>query len=302
MQNRFWKASLLIAACGAIVLGLTACDPEDLVAAPYDATRAETKAFPVAGVPVLSVESSNGSVSVRGVAGQTDVRVTATIRSRGKTQRVADERAAAVTLRLEQQGGRILLAYRGSEQTDDVRRYAGVAFDVTTPTMLEVGVTTSNGPVSAASLQGRIGLTTSNGEVTVADVVGQVTADTSNGRIVVDRCQGVLDLATSNGAVAMTDVGAAFDVVTSNGAIRFRGTPIGDANSLVTSNGSIDVAVPAAAAIEFTARTSGGSISSSLPLVGDTQGKEWLATLNPPASAKMTLHTSNGAVSIAAGP
>jgi DUF4097 and DUF4098 domain-containing protein YvlB len=71
---------------------------------------------------------------------------------------------------------------------------------------------------------------------------------------------------------------------------------------LATSNGGIEVAVPASASIEFAARTSGGSISAALPLVGDTQGKEWLATLNAPATAKIRLDTSNGAVSIGALP
>lgn len=302
MKNTIWRGGVAAIAAALLLVGLAGCDPEDLVAARYEATRVEAATFAVSGVPVLAIESSNGAVAVRGVAGQSDVRVTATVRSRAASKSAADARAAAVVLHMEQQGGRIVLAYRGSEQTDDVRRYTGVAFDVTGPTMLEVTATTSNGAVSLAAVQGRANLTTSNGEVTLADVIGQVTVGTSNGRIGAERCQGVLDLRTSNGAVSMTDVTAAFDATTSNGAIRFAGSPVGDSNTLTTSNGAIDVAVPASAAIEFAARTSGGSISSSLPLVGDTQGKEWLASLNPPIAAKLKLDTSNGAISIGARP
>jgi len=302
MGHKAWARILAGVGALALVLGLAACDPEDWFAARFQAERTETKAFAATGVPVLTVESSNGSVSVRGVAGQADVRVTATVRSRGRSQTQAGERAAAAILRMEQQGGRIVLAYRGAEQTDDVRRFTGVAFEVTTPPMLELTVATSNGHVTAAAAQGRFRIDTSNGALTLTDLVGQVDARTSNGRIDVERCQGVLDLTTSNGEVAMAAVNAALDVDTSNGPIAFSGTVIGDANRLATSNGKITVAFPASASVELDARTSAGAISSSLPLVGDTQGKEWLATLNPPAQAKLRLITSNGAIVISPSP
>ncbi len=294
---------LLALGCAVVlVLGLAACDLEDLVSAKYEGTRTETAAFSVPGVPVLDVESSNGAVVVRSVPGQTDVQVTATVRSRGTSQTEANERAAAVVLRLEQQGGKILLAYRGSEQTDDVRRYTGVAFDVTMPPMATLGVQTSNGAISVSALQGRFQLATSNGAVELADLVGQAVVQTSNGKITVERCQGVLELDTSNGEIRLVDVSAALDAATSNGAVLFSGTPIGDANRLTTSNGKIEVLVPLTTSVEFSAVTSSGSITSSLPLVGDTQGKEWRATLNPPETAKLSLRTSNGAIRIDARP
>jgi hypothetical protein len=298
MGHKAWVRILIGAGAVALVFGLAACDPEDWVAARFQAERTETTAFAATGVPVVTVESSNGSVSVRGVAGQTDVRVTATVRSRGRSQAQANERAAAAILRMEQQGGRIVLAYRGAEQTDDVRRFTGVEFEVTAPPMLELTVATSNGQVTAAAAQGRFRIDTSNGALTLTDLIGQVEARTSNGRIDVERCQGVLDLTTSNGEVAMAAVSAALDVDTSNGPITFGGTVIGDANRLATSNGKITVAVALSASVEFDARTSAGAITSTLPLVGDTQGKEWLATLNPPAQAKLRLVTSNGAIVI----
>jgi hypothetical protein len=285
-----------------MLIGLAGCDLEDLIGGRVQATRTETAAFPATGVPMITIESSNGAVTVRGVPGQTDVQVTATVTCRGGSQAEADRRAAAVTLHMEQQGGRILMAYRGSEQTDDVRRYSGVAFDVTAPAVLEVDARTSNGVISVSSAQGRFRLMTSNGEVTASDVVGELRATTSNGRIGITRCQGVVDLETSNGEISMIDVSATLDVVTSNGRVGFSGTIIGDSNSMRTSNGRISVAVAATAAIEFHAVTSAGSISSTLPLVGDTQGREWLATLNPPATARVSINTSNGGIDLTARP
>ena len=65
-----------------------------------------------------------------------------------------------------------------------------------------------------------------------------------------------------------------------------------------TSNGSITVRIPAEASIAFDVDAKEGSIRSSLPLTGDTQGDHWEATLNPPATTAMSLRTSNGAIRI----
>jgi hypothetical protein len=293
---------VVLVALAAALIGASACDLEDVVSARFEATRAETAAFPASGIPMLEIASSNGAVSIRGVPGQTEVRVTATLRARGGNQAQANERVAAMAIHMEQQGSRIVLAYRASEQTPDVRRYAGVSFDVTTPAIIDVVAKTSNGAVSASAMQGGFDLETSNGEIAVSDAIGQLRAQTSNGRISIERTQGVLTLETSNGEISMVDVSAAFDAATSNGRIGFSGTVVGDANSLSTSNGRIDLAVSASASIEFQAGTSAGTISSALPLVGDTQGKEWLATLNPPATAKVVARTSNGNIHIAGRP
>jgi hypothetical protein len=302
MRRKNWIRLSVAVVASAGLFGLAACDLGGVVGGRFEGTRTETAAFPTSGIPMLEVESSNGAVTVRGVPGQTDVRVTATLRSRGGSQSEANDHAAALTIHMEQQGGRVMLAYRATEQTSDLRRYSGVAFDVTTPGMADVNAQTSNGAVSVSALQGRFDLRTSNGAIGTADVVGELTANTSNGRISVERCQGVLDLTTSNGEISMVDVSAAFEATTSNGRIGFGGTIIGDTNSLVTSNGRVEVAVAATASVEFRATTTSGSISSTLPLVGDTQGKEWLAALNPPTRAKVSLETSNGGIDITARP
>jgi hypothetical protein len=65
---------------------------------------------------------------------------------------------------------------------------------------------------------------------------------------------------------------------------------------MVTSNGRIDLAIRSDASLNIEARTSNSSIVSTLLLVGDTDGQEWSATLNPPASGTLTLLTSNGQI------
>ena len=46
------------------------------------------------------------------------------------------------------------------------------------------------------------------------------------------------------------------------------------------------------------ASTSSGRIRSSLALVGDTEGDDWNAELNPPMDTAFTLRTSNGTIRI----
>jgi DUF4097 and DUF4098 domain-containing protein YvlB len=71
--------------------------------------------------------------------------------------------------------------------------------------------------------------------------------------------------------------------------------------ALETTNGSVTVAIQRESPLLIDARTSTiGSIRTDLPLVGDTEGKAWSATLNPPATATLTLRTTNGAIRIEA--
>jgi len=86
-----------------------------------------------------------------------------------------------------------------------------------------------------------------------------------------------------------------------SGEIAYAGQPEGSAlNRLRTSNGGVVVRVPRAAAIAFRASVGNGSISTELFLVGDTEGRDWNAVLNPPAATEMDLRTSNGTMRIEA--
>ncbi len=285
---------------GALALG--GCEEEDVggifTAANVKATRVETVELGFDVPLTLDVDTSNGEVAVAGVAGIETVSVTVTLRSRGGTLEEAQDRLDRIVYRTEQQGNRIVLQYRSSEQDEDVRRHSGVSFDVTVPIETRVEVDTSNGAVSVERIDGTILLDTSNGAIDVYDASGLLTADTSNGRIEVVRFDGDVHLDTSNGELWLEQVGGIIDAETSNGSVHYTGSPTGVGNRIRTSNGSITARVPADASIAFSASTSVGRIRSSLPLVGDTEGKDWTAQLNPPATVTFDLRTSNGTIRI----
>ena len=261
-------------------------------------TRQEEATFVVGGSAVLDVESSNGAILVHGVEGVEEVRVIATLSTRGDTLEEAEERLDRMVYHMTQNGETVRLSYRTSEQESDVRRYSGVSFDVEVPTETRIVAETSNGAITIEAVSGRLTLDTSNGAIRVRDVIGDVFADTSNGAVEVERVQGVLRIDTSNGAIEMRDVAATIDADTSNGRIEFAGALVEGSHRLETSNGRIEVAVPVNAALTIDARTSNNTISTDLPLEGDTEGESWTAVLNPPTSTTLTLWTSNGSIRI----
>jgi len=284
----------------AIFLG--GCEEEDVAgvfgAANVNATKVETVELPFEAPVRLDVDTSNGGVTVQGVEGIEAVSVTVTLRSKGETLGEAQDRVDRIVYHVEQSGNRITARYLASEQEADVRRYSGVGFDVLVPAETRVEVDTSNGAIAIDDIDGTIHLDTSNGAIDVYDSSGSLNADTSNGRIEVVRFNGDLRLDTSNGAMWLEQVSGTVDGETSNGSLHYTGTPATGSNRLRTSNGSITVRVPIDASIAFVAETSSAKIRSSLPLVGDTQGDEWSAELNPPTDTTFTLRTSNGTIRI----
>ena len=290
------KTTLILGLLGAAaLLTLTGCIPL------REATRTLTESFDVLGIDTVDLDarSSNGSVSVRGIVGATTVEVTATLRSRGSTLAEASVRVAQIDVTMTQSGDRILLEYDATDHPLGVRTYSGVDFEVTVPVAVDVDVDTSNGSIRIDDVAGILGLDTSNGRITVADAIGDLDAETSNGTIEIERFEGLLRAETSNGRIEIDDFEGAVDATTSNGPIQFSGALIDTADHrLVTSNGRIDVDIPSDASLRIVAQTSNGSISTTLPLIGDTDGRAWDAVLNPPATGTLTLETSNSGIAI----
>lgn len=292
---------VILAIVGAIALvGLYGCDIEEIIESSggnIEANREINQTYDIASLLDLTVESSNGYVVVES-AEVANVSVTAKLRSRADTLEKAEERVEALLVDMIQTGDNLLLRYRSSDQSADVRKYSGVSFEVTVPAQADVEVDTSNGAITIRGIEGEFDLDTSNGAIDLDDLVGVVVADTSNGRIDVDGFRGTLDLETSNGAIDIQDVETSIDARTSNGRIDFAGVLVGDDNDLRTSNGAIQVKVAADASITFDASTSIGSISTSFALVGDIEGRSWNAALNPPTTQTLELRTSNGDIRI----
>jgi len=301
MKRKLLLMSVGIAGLAAAAILLAGCEEEDVGifgSNNVSATKVESFGLEFELPLMVDADTSNGAVRIHGAAGIQSASVTVTLRSRGQTLEEAQDRVDRIVYRAQSAGGRIDLRYLASEQDDDVRRHSGVDFDITVPIETRVQVDTSNGAIDVDHIEGTIVLDTSNGAIDVADSTGTLVADTSNGRIEVRSFAGDLRLDTSNGDVRIEGFVGTVDAETSNGSIRYTGTPTAGGNRLRTSNGSITLRVPSNASIVFEATTSSGRIRSGLPLVGDTQGDDWSASLNPPADLTFDLRTSNGSIAI----
>ncbi|MFC2099494.1 DUF4097 domain-containing protein [Candidatus Bipolaricaulota bacterium] len=303
MKKRIGITVLTIVGMAVALLVLTACDIEEVIQTAANtqvrATEIRTVSFTPGGAPTFDIDSSNGAIRVTGVDGQVDVQVTAELTSRGETLEEANERVGRIIAHMEQDGDLIRLQYRASEQDEDVRKYSGVSFSVTAPPVLaDLSADSSNGSIIVHNVEGVLELDTSNGMIGVEDFRGELIADTSNGSIDVARAEGVLRLDTSNGSIDIVDVVASVDADTSNGRIEFAGVLAGEAHRFTTSNGSIRFRVPADSSLAIEAHTSNASISTNLPLIGHVSGTTWDAELNPPASVRVELRTSNASIRI----
>jgi len=299
-SRRVWLA----VACGIVgLLLLAGCEEEDVggVFGSSNVSASATETFELAvETPVsLSVETSNGEVIVHGVTGIQTASVVVRRRSRGETLDEAQDRLDRMVVHVDGDRPDLRLAYRSSEQESDVRRVSSVTFEVVVPEETRVEVETSNGAIDVAAIRGTSRLDTSNGAIDVRRSAGSLRAETSNGRVEVVGFDGDVVVDTSNGEVWLEEVVGAIDAETSNGSVRYSGVPAaGAANRLRTSNGSITARVPADLSIAFDVRARGGRIRSDLPLVGDTEGEDWSATLNPPGTIDFQLRTSNGSIRV----
>ena len=290
MKSRLKRVALGL---GGILL-LAGCLPLEFA----DLERTATYNVTVDAVE-LEVMTSNGNVEIVGAAGATEVRVTARLWSRGTTAAEAMARLAQINVDMIQVGNLITLRYDAVAHPIDVRRFSGVDFQVEVPETTHASVQTSNGRIEVTTLTGVLDLLTSNGRVEVEDSLVEATARTSNGRICFAFVEGILDLETSNGAIELESVDGVVNAETSNGSITYAGYLLPDVDhSMVTTNGNIDLAIRSDASLIVNATTSNGQIVSTLPLIGDTAGKEWSAVLNPPATGTLTLQTSNGQITM----
>ncbi len=127
---------------------------------------------------------------------------------------------------------------------------------------------TSGGGITVTDSRGELRVDTSGGGITVSGGGGSLVADTAGGGISVKTFSGSAKVETSGGGITIDDVTGEIDGSTSGGTINARiVSPLNDSIRLETSGGGINLKTLAAAKFHLDARTSGGSVSSDLPVV-----------------------------------
>jgi Putative adhesin len=206
----------------------------------------------------LDVSNFNGSVEVTGWDQNT-------IDVSGAKHAESQELLKAITVEVSVNNN---LARVRSIRPEGMRGNMGVRYVIKVPrrTTLET-VTSSNGRISAADLEGPARLRTSNGAVRASRIKGDLNAETSNGSVHLDDLDGAVHVTTSNGGVHCARIRGTVNATTSNGGVHVdlvESKP-GEPVHVTTSNGGVDLKLGSMASNPVHAVTSNGGITVQMP-------------------------------------
>jgi len=163
-------------------------------------------------------------------------------------------------------------------------------------------VKTSGGPIEVTGLNGNLEAYTSGGPIRVREVTGDAHLGTSGGPIDAQSVEGSLTAHTSGGGIKIERVSGYVEAKTSGGSIHATYSP-GNRHGgvLETSGGHIEIAIDPSANLNLDASTSGGSVSSDLPVrvVGTVSHSHMQGSIGS-GGEELRLHTSGGSIHIRA--
>jgi DUF4097 and DUF4098 domain-containing protein YvlB len=273
------------------------------------AEKAFDRRFNVAPGGHLRLDTDFGSVAVVGRAGH-EVVVHADVN--GSEDFIAD-----LNITAEQASSGVTVtarrAHRGWFDWFDFGEKR-VHFTIDVPRDYSVELRTSGGSLDVRNVIAPVRGTTSGGSIVVQDVTGAVKMHTSGGNIDGEHLNGVTELGTSGGSISITDAKGDLDVHTSGGGIRLKNidasvkasTSGGSVHaeircnhgiSLSTSGGTISLLLPENARASIDAWTSGGRVSSAIPLSNtETADPTHLRGAINGGGERVELHTSGGSI------
>ena len=330
-NRRRYRWSVGRSACGVGLTGLllfaAACGGPSERAEPAGGVGAEIESVEiaprtVAAVPSVRVSSDTGRLRVVGEEDRTEIAVTTTAHAFGPTLDRADERLQDLVITRTVSDGVLEVAFESPEPETDGDTPSFVEIELWVPTETAIDATLGGGDASIEHVRGDVSIRTGEGAIAASDLAGSIKLDTGRGTIDVRAAAGAIVLRSGGGDVTVSAVTGSVDASTGNGRIAVTGarlgratlenwkgdielagelTGVGVTHRVSTNRGDITLRIPAAAELRFDARASVGTVTSLLPLTGQTEGKHWTATLNAP-TADLELVTLNGSIRIEALP
>lgn len=304
---------LYLATIMAALVGLAACDLEDVMAADSQRYREPFKySYDLKPGGRFSLEGFNGPVEIYGWS-QDKVEING--------EKYASEKDRLDDIKINVINTPDVVSVKATHpEWTNWRGGAGVKFIVHVPRKVLLDeVKTSNGPLTIEGTEGKARLATSNGPMKVRDLKGDLDAHTSNGPLTVTGFTGSLLAATSNGPLEADGVKGFVDASTSNGPVDIRATELSagrpvkirTSNGPVrltldkvttdvqvrSSNGPIELRVPESG-MNLNASTSSGKVRSDFPVSGETESKSTLAGRIGGGGPNVELKTSNSSIRI----
>lgn len=127
-----------------------------------------------------------------------------------------------------------------------------------------------------------------------------VRVSNTNGGVQLSSVSGDLHVETTNGGVDLTRCAGAANVETTNGHIHAELATVDKSVHLETTNGAIELVVPEKLGANVVAETTNGSVSSDLPVLAKTMGRNEIRGAINGGGADVTLRTTNGGIRIRA--
>jgi hypothetical protein len=254
--------------------------------------RTEHRTFKLAQGASLLVKTANSPVTVKGWDREEVV----------LDAEIYDTEARPVKVEAREGAGRLEIeaVFPSYEGGWNLGRGPSCAFRLMVPRRLEAELRTSNAPLTASNLEGRLVFRTSNGPLSLTNLAGDVEARTSNAPLTAREVAGDLHGSTSNAPLKIESVTGGVDFSTSNGPVTARGLDgQGRGIRLTTSNGGMTVELGKAGG-DLVARTSRNeSISFHRTGAQQVEIEKGVVRAKLPGSAqRIELRTSNGGIEI----
>ena len=229
----------------------------------------------------FAAQTHNGSITINGVD-IPDCNLAATITAQAVTEGDAIKLAEQVKITLVPSNNKLTAKIEKPVLT--MNQSISVSFDVLVPNQTNLELTTHNGSVTLANIEGQVDATTHNGKVTTEIISGSSRLKTHNGSITCEEISGDTQLRTHNGRVKVFYSNAAPSVCDI---------------SIVTHNGGIDLTAPPNFSGEVEASTHNGSINTNLPItvIGKVSKRRLTGTIGT-GQGKLHLETYNGSIKI----
>ena len=168
---------------------------------------------------------------------------------------------------------------------------------ISLPAKFNARLRTSGGGIEVNGLNGEVKVNTSGGNIRVEGGGGSLEGHTSGGSVAVKAFRGPVEANTSGGNVRLEEVTGVVEGSTSGGSVTALLTSVADSVKLSTSGGNVTLRVPAGAAFDLDASTSGGSAGCDLPVT--VTGKRSGSRLKGPVNGggkPVVLRSSGGDV------
>jgi DUF4097 and DUF4098 domain-containing protein YvlB len=172
-------------------------------------------------------------------------------------------------------------------------------YTIALPAQFNVRLKTSGGGIEVRDVQGEVKVNTSGGGIDVSGGGGSLNGHTSGGSIAVKSFRGPVRVDTSGGGIRVEGVAGKVEGSTSGGSISASLPSLSESVKLTTSGGSVTLRVPADAAFDLDASTSGGGASSEMPVtITGKKSKSHLKGQVNGGGKSVVLRSSGGSVRV----